>query len=121
VKEVPVEHRPRGEAGSRYRLAPLIDMFLDLITGYAIFPLRLMTVVGLLGALVSFLAMVCLLAYRVALGEGPSGLVTAFAAVFFLLAVQLFILGLMGEYIGRIYIEAKGRPYYLVKDVTRNR
>ena len=121
VKEIPIEHRSRGERGSRYRLAPLVDMFVDVITGYAIFPLRLVTVAGLLGATLGFLGMLSLLVYRIAVGEGPSGLVTAFALLFFLLGIQLFILGLMGEYIGRIYVEAKGRPYYVVGEVIRNR
>lgn len=121
VKEIPVEHHARGERGSRYRLAPLVDMFLDLITGYATFPLRLVTVAGIVGAVLGMLATLSLLVYRIVVGQGPSGLVTAFALLFFLLGVQLFILGLMGEYIGRIYVEAKGRPYYLVGDVVRNR
>jgi len=121
VKEIPVEHRARGEQGSRYRLAPLIDMFLDLITGYATFPMRLVTLTGVVGAVLGFLATLSLLVYRIVVGQGPSGLVTAFALLFFLLGVQLFILGLMGEYIGRIYVEAKGRPYYVVGGVIRNR
>ena len=46
VKEIPVEHHSRPEGGSRYRLGPLVDMFLDLITGYAAFPLRIVSVIG---------------------------------------------------------------------------
>jgi undecaprenyl-phosphate 4-deoxy-4-formamido-L-arabinose transferase len=121
VKEIPVRHEPRGARGSRYRLGPLVDMFLDLITGYATFPLRVLTVVGFLGALAGVAGTIGLLAYRVVSGTGPSGLVTAFALLFLLMAVQLFITGLIGEYVGRVYIEAKGRPYYVVGEVTRNR
>jgi undecaprenyl-phosphate 4-deoxy-4-formamido-L-arabinose transferase len=121
VKEIPVTHHERGERGSRYRLAPLVDMFLDLITGYATFPLRLVTLTGLIGAVLGLLATLSLLVYRIVAGIGPSGLVTAFALLFFLLGIQLFILGLMGEYVGRIYVEAKARPYFLVGEVIRNR
>ena len=121
VKEIPVTHEPRGKGGSRYRLGPLVDMFLDLITGYATFPLRVLTVLGFVGALLGLAATLSLLVYRVVSGTGPSGLVSAFALVFFLLGVQLFIVGLIGEYVGRVYIEAKGRPYYIVREVNRNR
>jgi hypothetical protein len=61
-----------------------------------------------------------LLGYRMYSGVGPSGLVSAFAALFFFLAVQLAILGVLGEYIGRIYIEAKSRPYYLIQSISEN-
>lgn len=121
VKEIPVRHEPRGERGSRYRLGPLVDMFLDLVTGYATFPLRLLTALGFAGALLGMAATLSLLVYRIVSGTGPSGLVSAFALVFFLLGVQLFIIGLIGEYVGRVYIEAKGRPYYVVEEVVRNR
>jgi len=121
VKEIPVPHEPRGAGGSRYRLGPLVDMFLDLITGYATFPLRILTVLGFAGAVLGFAASVSLLIYRIVSGTGPSGLVSAFGLVFFLLGVQLFIVGLIGEYVGRVYIEAKDRPYYIVREVTRNR
>lgn len=121
VKEIPVRHESRGAGGSRYRLGPLVDMFLDLITGYATFPLRILTVLGFVGALLGLAATVSLLTYRIVSGTGPSGLVSAFGLVFFLLGVQLFIIGLIGEYVGRVYIEAKDRPYYIVREVTRNR
>ena len=95
-------------------------MFLDLITGYAAFPLRLVTLVGLLGALLAFVLTVVFLVYRVISGTGASGLVSAFAVLFFLVAVQLLVLGAIGEYVGRVYIEAKGRPFYLVELVHKN-
>jgi len=120
VKEIPVRHEPRGGGGSRYRLGPLVDMFLDLITGYATFPLRILTVLGFAGAVLGLAATISLLTYRIVSGTGPSGLVSAFGLVFFLLGVQLFIVGLIGEYVGRVYIEAKDRPYYIVREVTRN-
>lgn len=121
VKEIPVRHEPRGPRGSRYRLGTLVDMSLDLITGYATFPLRILTVLGFAGALLGLAATLSLVTYRIVSGTGPSGLVSAFALVFFLLGIQLFITGLIGEYVGRVYIEAKDRPYFIVREVTRNR
>jgi undecaprenyl-phosphate 4-deoxy-4-formamido-L-arabinose transferase len=120
VKEVPIAHHARGEQGSRYRLGPLVDMFLDLITGYAAFPLRIITMVGFLGAMLALGLTLIFAAYRIVSGSGPAGLVSAFAVLFFLVGIQLVVLGVLGEYVGRIYIEAKGRPYYLVESVTHN-
>jgi len=120
IKEVPIEHHARGDQGSRYRLSTLLDLLLDLITGYSVFPLRLLTGVGLAASLAGFLGTVFFLVYRLVEGSGVSGTVSAFALVFALLGVQLLITALIGEYVGRVYTEAKGRPYYLVRDVTRS-
>src|SRR5205085_12266126 len=110
VKEIPVAHEARGEAGSRYRLGPLVEMALDLITGYSTFALRVVTVLGFIGSLLGFLAMLAFLVYRVVIGAGVSGLVTAFALLFLLLAVVLLAVAMLGEYVGRVYIEVRGRP-----------
>jgi undecaprenyl-phosphate 4-deoxy-4-formamido-L-arabinose transferase len=114
IKEVAVEHAPRGEQGSRYRLAGLIDMALDLITGYSVSPLRILTLVALLASVGGFVGTFSFLVYRIAVGAGVSGTVSAFALVFALLGVLLLLAALIGEYVGRIYTEAKGRPYYVL-------
>jgi undecaprenyl-phosphate 4-deoxy-4-formamido-L-arabinose transferase len=119
ITEVPIDHAPRGEAGSRYRLGALVDMTLDLITGYSVFPLRVVTAVGVLTSLVGFLFSVAFLLYRVAVGDGISGTVSAFALVFALSGVQLLLLAMVGEYVGRVYTEAKARPYFVVRDSHR--
>jgi glycosyltransferase involved in cell wall biosynthesis len=121
VKEVVVSHAARTEQGSRYRLTTLLDMLLDLITGYVVFPLRVLTGVGLAASLVGFVGSTAFLVYRVVVGGGGAGTVSAFALVFFLLGTVLLIVAMLGEYVGRIYTEAKGRPYYLVRDVVSNR
>jgi undecaprenyl-phosphate 4-deoxy-4-formamido-L-arabinose transferase len=119
IKEIPVSHEARGAQGSRYRLASLMELLLDMITGYSVFPLRMLTFVGLIGAVAGFIATICFLVYRVVVGAGVSGTVSAFALVFGLLALQLLLVAMIGEYVGRIYTEAKGRPYYLVGEVRR--
>ncbi len=120
IKEVPVAHAARDEErGSSYRFSTLADLLLDLITGYSVFPLRFVTGIGLLASLIGFVATVLFAIYRVAVGSGISGTVSAFSVVFALLGVQLLILALLGEYVGRIYTEAKNRPYYVVRDTHR--
>jgi undecaprenyl-phosphate 4-deoxy-4-formamido-L-arabinose transferase len=119
IVEVPITHDARGEAGSRYRLGALVDMLLDLVTGYAVFPLRVMTALGVAGALIGFFGSMFFLGYRILEGGGGAGTVSAFALLFFLLAVVLLTVALLGEYVGRIYNESKGRPYYVVGEVVR--
>lgn len=120
IREVDVRHDARGEAGSRYRLSTLADLFLDLITGYAVSPLRALTLFGLGGALLGLAATVGFAVYRVVEGSGVSGTVSAFALLFGLAAIQLLILASLGEYVGRIYTESKGRPYYVVAELRRS-
>jgi undecaprenyl-phosphate 4-deoxy-4-formamido-L-arabinose transferase len=120
IKEVPIAHQPRGESGSRYRLSALVDMTLDLITGYSVFPLRVVTALGLFASALGFIGTLAFAVYRVAVGAGVSGTVSAFALVFGLLGVQLLIVALIGEYVGRVYTESKARPYYVVAEVREH-
>jgi undecaprenyl-phosphate 4-deoxy-4-formamido-L-arabinose transferase len=119
IKEVPIEHAPRSERGSHYRLGTLVELVLDLVTGYAVFPLRLLTTLAMLASVTGFVGAAGFAAYRILVGGGGAGTVSAFALVFALLAVQLALVALIGEYVGRIYSEAKGRPYYVIAAVRR--
>jgi undecaprenyl-phosphate 4-deoxy-4-formamido-L-arabinose transferase len=121
VKEVPITHAPRGDRGSRYRLATLVEMVFDLVTGYSVFPLRLLSVVGLIAALAGFVGTISFGIYRIVSGAGVSGTVSAFALVFALLGVLLLLVVMIGEYVGRIYSEAKARPYFIVGAMHRVR
>lgn len=120
VYEIPVEHRPRGEQGSRYRLSSLLSLFLDLITSYSISPLRFVSIFAFACALVGFLATTAFLVYRIVVGAGIGGVVSAFALVFGLLAAQLLATTLISEYVGRIYVETRQRPYFIVRSTDRH-
>ncbi len=119
IKEVPIAHEPRGPRGSSYRLAALVELVFDLITGYSVFPLRLLTSLGLIASIGGFVGTVIFIVYRIAVGAGVSGTVSAFALVFALLAVLLLLVAMIGEYVGRIYSEAKARPYFVVDSAHR--
>ena len=81
----------------------------------------MVTVVGLIGAAArASSARLAFAAYRVIVGSGGAGTVSAFALVFGLLGVQLLLIALLGEYVGGIYTESKARPYYVVRDVHRS-
>jgi undecaprenyl-phosphate 4-deoxy-4-formamido-L-arabinose transferase len=120
VKEIPVTHEARGEGGSRYRLRALVDMLLDLLTGYSTFPLRMVTFTALTAAFAGFGASVALAIYRVFVGGGGAGAVSAFALLFLLMTVLLVLTAIVGEYVGRVYVEVKERPHHIVRDITHN-
>jgi undecaprenyl-phosphate 4-deoxy-4-formamido-L-arabinose transferase len=119
IKEVPIAHAPRRDQQSRYRLSSLMDLLLDLVTGYSVSPLRLLIALGLLGSAAGFIATLGFLVYRIFEGNGVSGTVSAFALVFALLGILLLLIALIGEYVGRIYVETQNRPYYVVGAVHR--
>jgi undecaprenyl-phosphate 4-deoxy-4-formamido-L-arabinose transferase len=119
IKEVPIAHQARTERGSHYRIGGLVEMTLDLITGYTVFPLRVLTLLGLMASVLGFVGTVAFALYRLVVGAGGAGTVSAFALIFALLTVQLLIVALIGEYVGRVYSEAKARPYYVVAATSR--
>lgn len=119
VREIPVRHSGRSAVGSRYRLGTLVDMVLDLVTGYSVFPLRIVVFLALAGSGFGFVATTGFVVYRIAIGAGVARQVSAYAMIFFLIGIQLLVMALVGEYVGRIYGEAKRRPYYIVRDVVR--
>ncbi len=119
IKEVPIAHASRGDAGSRYRLSTLVEMVFDLVTGYTVFPLRMLTVFGLVASAAGFFGTISFGIYRIVIGAGVSGTVSAFALVFALLGVLLLLVATIGEYVGRIYSEAKARPYFVVGAMHR--
>ena len=103
---------------SKYPITKMMKFALDGITGFSSQPLRLASHVGLLFAIASLGLMVGLLIFKVSGGYGlVPGWTSLAVAVLFLGGLQLLAIGILGEYIGRIYEEAKHRPLYLVRDV----
>jgi hypothetical protein len=88
----------------------------DAITGFSYFPLQLATYLGFFSAGLSILAIPLVIITRLAGAQAFFGQATTLIAVLFLGGVQLISLGILGEYIGRLYDEAKGRPLYIVSE-----
>ncbi len=104
---------------TKYPFARMLRFALDGITGFSSQPLRLASHLGLLFALASMALMAGLMAYKFAGGEGLiPGWTSLAVAVLFLGGVQLLAIGILGEYIGRIYEEVKRRPLYLTRDLV---
>jgi undecaprenyl-phosphate 4-deoxy-4-formamido-L-arabinose transferase len=113
--EVAVRHEAVSLRGSRYNYRRLIRMTLDLVTGYSLLPVHLVTALGLAMASIGIAAGLFLLGWRIVFGENPTGLSSFVALLLVLFGIQLAGMGVIGEYIGRIYTEVQGRPYYLIR------
>ena len=111
--EVTYTREPRAAGRTKYPLAKMVRLGLDSVTGFSAAPLRIATGLGA----VSFFFCLVMLAYVVvafALGYGVRGWASLLATVLFLGGVQLLCLGLLGEYLGRLYAASQGRPAYFV-------
>jgi undecaprenyl-phosphate 4-deoxy-4-formamido-L-arabinose transferase len=115
--EIQVKHEERFAGESKYSLYQLIRLNFDLVTGFSVMPLQLFSIFGMLLALGSGILFAILLVRRFVLGSEVEGVFTLFALTFFLIGVMLFGLGLLGEYIGRIYQQVRERPRYVVQTV----
>jgi len=119
--EIEVAHEERFAGESKYSLYSLIRLNFDLVTGFSVVPLQWLSFMGIVLALGSAALFVLLLVRRFVLGAEVQGVFTLFAITFFLLGTILFALGLLGEYIGRIYQQVRARPRYLVQAVLDQR
>jgi undecaprenyl-phosphate 4-deoxy-4-formamido-L-arabinose transferase len=118
--EIEVAHAERAAGESKYSLYKLILLNFDLMTGFSLAPLQVFSVAGVLLALASGVLFAWLLLRRLILGPEVEGVFTLFALVFFFLGIALFGIGLLGEYIGRIYLQVRERPRYIVAAVLES-
>jgi len=118
--EIPHEERTKGE--SKYTLWKLINLQFDLLTSMTTFPLRVLSVIGVILSGLGFGLGVFILIMRLLYGSewAVGGVFTLFALVFIFIGAQFLGLGLLGEYIGRIYYDVRGRPRYVISHVTGN-
>ena len=119
--EVVVEHEDRTAGDSKYSLYSLIRLNFDLMTGFSLVPLQWFSMLGMLVSLGSAALFVLLIVRRLIVGPEAEGLFTLFALAFFLIGLSLFGIGLLGEYIGRIYQQVRHRPRYLVEAILERK
>ncbi|HEY7641267.1 MAG TPA: glycosyltransferase [Steroidobacteraceae bacterium] len=115
--EIEVKHEERAAGESKYSFLRLIRLNFDLMTGYSRLPLQVFSWSGILIAGVSLLFVLYLAVRRLVVGPEAAGLFTLFGIAFFLLGCVLFGLGMIGEYVGRIFEQVLSRPRYVVAEV----
>lgn len=119
--EVEVEHEERAAGESKYPLSKLVRLNFDLMTGFSLMPLQFFSMLGMVTAVLSTAAFIFLAIRRMLYGSDADGVFTLFSFTFMLLGVALFGMGLLGEYIGRIYQQVQSRPRYMVHAVLEQK
>src|SRR5262249_53205212 len=118
--EVEVAHEARVAGASKYSLWKLIRLNFDLMTGFTITPLRLFSLLGMTLSAFAAALVALLVIRRLLLGPEAEGVFTLFAIMFLLIGIVLFGIGLLGEYVGRIYEQVRARPRYVVHEVVQS-
>lgn len=116
VAEIPVGHAERSGGESKYSVLKLIRLHFDLATGFSVLPIQFVSVMGLIIALVGMGFGAFLLIRRIFVGPELEGAFTLFAILFTFVGLQIFCVGLIGEYVGRIYREVRHRPRFLIRE-----
>lgn len=116
---VKFERDPRFAGEVKYTFKKSLALAINSLVSFSKIPLRLSTYLGLFSALIALLMALLVLYWRLQQPNSPvTGLATILIAVFFLGSVQLISIGILGEYIGRIYEEVKGRPAYTIAEIA---
>ncbi|MFA5171018.1 MAG: glycosyltransferase [Sulfuriferula sp.] len=115
--EVEVAHEERAAGESKYSLYQLIRLNFDLVTGFSLVPLQMFSLIGVGLSILSAFFVVYLALRRIFIGPEVDGVFTLFGIMFFLMGVMLFGIGLLGEYVGRIYQQVRQRPRYLIETI----
>jgi undecaprenyl-phosphate 4-deoxy-4-formamido-L-arabinose transferase len=115
--EIPVAHEERAAGESKYSLYKLFRLNFDLMTGFSVVPLQLFTLFGFLVAAFGVSLGVFLLVRRLVVGAEVEGVFTLFALAFVVMGVLMAGIGIVGEYVGRIYQQVRGRPRFLIRTV----
>ena len=119
--EIEVAHEERAAGQSKYSLYNLVRLNFDLVTGFSVMPLQLFSLSGIVIALLSIAFVIFLAVRRLVVGPEAEGVFTLFGLAFFLIGATLFGIGLLGEYVGRIYEQVRQRPRYLVQAVLEKK
>ncbi len=119
--EIEVAHEERVAGESKYSLYKLIQLNFDLMTGFSTAPLQVFSLIGITISLLSFAFVMFLAIRRIIVGPEAEGLFTLFGIAFFLIGITLFGIGLLGEYIGRIYEQVRERPRYMIQALLEKR
>jgi undecaprenyl-phosphate 4-deoxy-4-formamido-L-arabinose transferase len=122
IAEIEVEHEERYGGKSSYPLSKLINLQFDLVASFSDFPMKLIMYGGILMSFLGVCFGIFLAVARLAYGArwAADGIFTLFAVLFVFVGMQFFALGVIGEYIGRIYVEARKRPEYVIEKVHIN-
>lgn len=119
VGRLQVEHLPRIEGRSNYTLARLFRLWLSMFLNFSVIPLRFATLFGIAFGTLGALAAIIVIAEAISAQRPPQGWASLMVAVLVLAGVQLIVVGLIGEYLGRMFLAVNRKPQYLVREIFR--
>lgn len=115
-KELLFDREPRAAGNSKMNFFKLFGLAVDGITSFSVAPLRLASILGLVISTITFLYLLFVIIKTLLYGDPVAGYPSLVSIILFIGGIQLIVLGIIGEYVGRIFYEAKGRPDYLVSE-----
>ncbi len=118
--ELLVKHEARAAGQSNYTLRRLVRLWLNMFMGFSILPLRVTSLMGMAISLLSILWLTLILIDKLWISPGmTSGIPTVLACIVLFSGVQLMVLGMLGEYVGRMFLSSNGQPQYIVRTIVR--
>ena len=115
-KEITYDRDPRAAGQTKWNYPKLLNFAIDGITSFTTAPLRISSVIGAATSLVAFIFIMVVVVKTILFGDPVEGYPSLMAVILFLGGIQLLSIGIIGEYIGRIFIETKNRPLYFVEE-----
>ncbi|MTH54890.1 glycosyltransferase [Bacillus mangrovi] len=120
-KEILFDRDPRAAGQTKWNYLKLIDLAIEGITSFTTFPLRVSSIAGIVISFLAFVFMIWTVGKTLLLGDPVSGYPSLMAVILFLGGIQLLFLGVIGEYLGRIFNETKKRPLYFVNEYNNEK
>ena len=120
IERVEVLHLPRAEGRSNYTMRRLVRLWMNMFVNFSVMPLRISTVTGMSLSVLGGIAAIFVVIEAAVMGSTPRGWGSIMAAVLLLSGVQLMILGIVGEYLGRLFLTANHKPQFVVREAWRS-
>jgi glycosyltransferase involved in cell wall biosynthesis len=120
-KELLFDREPRAAGNSKMNFLKLFGLAVDGITSFSVAPLRLASILGIIISSIAFIYLVFVIAKTLLFGDPVAGYPSMISIILFMGGIQLIVLGIIGEYVGRIFYESKRRPDYLVSEYNGNK
>jgi hypothetical protein len=119
IGQLQVSHLPRKSGHSNYTVRRLIRLFMTMFLSFSVMPLRFSTILGISMAGIGMLDLLSVIVEALQ-GRTPQGWASLMVVTLLLSGVQLIMLGVLGEYLGRLFLTINNRPQFVVRDITRN-
>lgn len=119
--EITVQHDVRAAGDSKYSFFKLVQLNFDLMTSFSVMPLQVISITGIVVSLLSLLFVVYLAIRRLIVGPEVEGVFTLFGIAIFVMGVLLFAVGMVGEYIGRMYSQVRNRQRFQVAEILQSK